>query len=78
MTDKKDASSITTCDTSKGIPEEVKAVKENHSVKEETVEIGKKRSFSALEENDENDEHVSKFGSRLLSNDKDVFSQNAW
>ncbi|KAI9276606.1 S-adenosyl-L-methionine-dependent methyltransferase [Sporodiniella umbellata] len=40
------------------------------------VNLGKKRTSSVLEANDANSE--SKFGSRLLTDDNNVFSQNAW
>ncbi|KAI8641884.1 S-adenosyl-L-methionine-dependent methyltransferase [Parasitella parasitica] len=43
------------------------------------VETGKKRGSSALDaDQDKIAEKTSKFGSRLLKNDNDVFSHNAW
>jgi tRNAThr (cytosine32-N3)-methyltransferase len=46
---------------------------------ESTVEIGKKRTSSVLDVDEEkNDESSSKFGSRLLTEENDVFSHNAW
>ncbi|KAL7309460.1 hypothetical protein PS15m_011540 [Mucor circinelloides] len=45
----------------------------------DTVEIGKKRTSSALDvDQDKNTETASKFGSRLLKQDNDVFAHNAW
>lgn len=43
------------------------------------VETGKKRSSSVLDvDQDKNTENTSKFGSRLLKEDNDVFAHNAW
>lgn len=43
------------------------------------VETGKKRSSSVLDvDQDKNAENTSKFGSRLLKEDNDVFAHNAW
>lgn len=50
---------------------------ENTVEEQQQVSRGKKRTSSALEEGGD-DEHVAKFGSRLLNNEQDVFSQNAW
>ncbi|KAI9487413.1 MAG: S-adenosyl-L-methionine-dependent methyltransferase [Benjaminiella poitrasii] len=46
---------------------------------DENVEAGKKRTSSALDvEGDRNGEEAKKFGSRLLKEENDVFTHNAW
>jgi tRNAThr (cytosine32-N3)-methyltransferase len=46
---------------------------------EDTVELGKKRTSSVLDvEEDKNGQTSSKFGSRLLKEENDVFAHNAW
>lgn len=48
-------------------------------MEDSSVEIGKKRTSSALDVDEEkNNETSSKFGSRLLTEENDVFSHNAW
>lgn len=44
---------------------------------EEVVDKGKKRTSSVLDIKEE-EEKISKFGSRVLKEENDVFSQNAW
>ncbi|KAI8358414.1 S-adenosyl-L-methionine-dependent methyltransferase [Blakeslea trispora] len=43
-----------------------------------TPEAGKKRTSSALDVDDNKDQDASKFGSRLLTEENDVFAHNAW
>lgn len=46
---------------------------------EDLADKGKKRTSSALDvEEGKEDESSRKFGSRLLNEEADVFSQNAW
>lgn len=45
-------------------------------MEETVIDSGKKRTSSVLEVDDA--EVSSKFGSRLLKQDNDVFSHNAW
>lgn len=45
---------------------------------EEQVDKGKKRTSSALDIQEEGSTEDAKFGSRLLKEENDVFSQNAW
>ena len=41
-------------------------------------EVGKKRTSSVLDVDDNKDQESSKFGSRLLTEENDVFAHNAW